>query len=208
MFEFEANDSVIMESHKVLEAALSTNPKTQAVLRKTIRKYIMEARQQVINNIKFNNGDPRQSRQAVRTAVYKKVLGANLNILNGRQARHGSSYEPPRKVYPGMKGHRGGNRRIRSQRTQDMMTLDPKDRGFILRFVNSGTNPRYANGRNVTGNNRNLRNFFALQEEGDYYRGSIAPRNFFKNTGNRALAQMADNLSTAIEEELTKILSE
>ena len=107
-----------------------------------------------------------------------------------------------------MKGHRGGNRRIRSQRTQDMMTLDPKDRGFILRFVNSGTNPRYANGRNVTGNNRNLRNFFALQEEGDYYRGSIAPRNFFKNTGNRALAQMADNLSTAIEEELTKILSE
>lgn len=208
MFEFEANDSVIMESHKVLEAALSTNPKTQAVLRKTIRKYIMEARQQVINNIKFNNGDPRQSRQAVRTAVYKKVLGANLNILNGRQARHGSSYEPPRKVYPGMKGHRGGNRRIRSQRTQDIMTLDPKDRGFVLRFVNSGTNPRYANGRNVTGNNRNLRNFFALQEEGDYYRGSIAPRNFFKNTGNRALAQMADNLSTAIEEELTKILSE
>ena len=208
MFEFEANDSVIMESHKVLEAALSTNPKTQAVLRKTIRKYIMEARQQVINNIKFNNGDPRQSRQAVRTAVYKKVLGANLNILNGRQARHGSSYEPPRKVYPGMKGHRGGNRRIRSQRTQDMMTLDPKDRGFILRFVNSGTNPRYANGRNVTGNKRNLKNFFALQEEGDYYRGSIAPRNFFKNTGNRALAQMADNLSTAIEEELTKILSE
>lgn len=208
MFEFEANEAVILESHKVLEAALSTNPKTQAVLRKTIRKYIMEARQQVINNIKFNNGDPRQSRQAVRTAVYKKVLGANLNILNGRQARHGSSYEPPRKVYPGMKGHRGGNRRIRSQRTQDMMTLDPKDRGFILRFVNSGTNPRYANGRNVTGNNRNLRNFFALQEEGDYYRGSIAPRNFFKNTGNRALAQMADNLSTAIEEELTKILSE
>lgn len=208
MFEFEANDSVILESQKVLEAALSTNPKTQAVLRKTIRKYIMEARQQVINNIKFNNGDPRQSRQAVRTAVYKKVLGANLNILNGRQSRHGSSYEPPRKVYPGMKGHRGGNRMIRSQRTQDMMTLDPKDRGFILRFVNSGTNPRYANGRNVTGNNRNLRNFFALQEEGDYYRGSIAPRNFFKNTGNRALAQMADNLSTAIEEELTKILSE
>ena len=208
MFEFEANEAVILESHKVLEAALSTNPKTQAVLRKTIRKYIMEARQQVINNIKFNNGDPRQSRQAVRTAVYKKVLGANLNILNGRQARHGSSYEPPRKVYPGMKGHRGGNRRIRSQRTQDMMTLDPKDRGFILRFVNSGTNPRYANGRNVTGNKRNLRNFFALQEEGDYYRGSIAPRNFFKNTGNRALAQMADNLSTAIEEELTKILSE
>ena len=208
MFEFEADEAVVMESKKVLEAALSTNPKTQAVLRKTIRKYIMEARQQVINNIKFNNGDPRQSRQAVRTAVYKKVLGANLNILNGRQARHGSSYEPPRKVYPGMKGHRGGNRRIRSQRTQDMMTLDPKDRGFILRFVNSGTNPRYANGRNVTGNKRNLRNFFALQEEGDYYRGSIAPRNFFKNTGNRALAQMADNLSTAIEEELTKILSE
>ena len=207
MIGFEFDDSVILEQQKVLEAALSTNPKTQKALQKLIRKVIMEARAQVVNGIKFDNGDPRETRRAVRTAVYKKILGANLNILNGRNARHGSSYEPPRKVYPGMKGYRGGNRSIRSQRTQDIMTLDPKDRGFILRFVNSGTNPRYANGRNVSGNNRNMRNFFKLQEEGDYYRGSIAPRNFFKGAAERSLVTAADNLANLIETELEAMLN-
>ena len=207
MVGFELNDTVILEQQKVLEAALSTNPNTQKALQKLIRKVIMEARAQVVNGIKFDNGDPRETRRAVRTAVYKKILGANLNILNGRNARHGSSYEPPRKVYPGMKGYRGGNRSIRSQRTQDIMTLDPKDRVFILRFVNSGTNPRYANGRNVSGNNRNMRNFFKLQEEGDYYRGSIAPRNFFKGAAERSLVTAADNLATLIDTELEAMLN-
>ena len=207
MIGLEIDNTVIVEQKQILEQALSTNPKTQKALQKLIRQVIIEARAQVVSGIKFDNGDPRETKRAVRSAVYKKILGANLNILNGRNARHGSNYEPPRKVYPGMKGYRGGNRRIRSQRTQDIMTLDPKDRGFILRFVNSGTNPRYANGRNVSGNNRNIRNFFKLQDEGDYYRGSIAPRNFFKGAAERSLVTAADNLATLIDTELENILS-
>ena len=190
MFEFEANEAVIMESKKMLEAALSTNPKTQTVLRKMIREYVLQARQQVVNSIHFQNGDPRGSRQAVRTAVYKKVFGANINIFNSRKAGNVSNYEPQRRLRP---GQRGGNRVPRGARTQQTMSYGARDRGFILRFVNSGTDERMAGtrGGRISGN-----------------RGSIAARNFFKPLGDRALGIMRDNLAAAIEAELSKILNE
>ena len=190
MFEFEANEAIIMESKKVLEAALSTNPKTQAVLRKMIREYVLQARQQVVNSIHFQNGDPRGSRQAVRTAVYKKVLGANINIFNSRRAGNVSNYEPQRRLRP---GQRGGNRVPRGARTKQTMSYGARDRGFILRFVNSGTDKRMAGtrGGRISGN-----------------RGSITARNFFKPLGDRALGIMRDNLAAAIEAELSKILNE
>lgn len=205
MFEFEANEAVILESKKVLETALSTNPKTQEVLRKMIREYVLQARKQVVSSIHFKNGDPRETRQAVRTTVYKKVMGANINIFNSRKAHGGTNaYEPPR--HP---SRRGGNRMLRSDRTQQIMNYPPLDRGFILRWVNAGTNPRYAAGRNGRwGRSGDNKTFFALQEEGDNYRGSIAPRNFFRSLGDRALGIMRDNLATAIEAEITKLLNE
>ena len=92
---------------------------------------------------------------------------------------------------------------LRSQRTDDMLHYGPDERGFILRFVNSGTIPRYANGRNVSG--RNMRNFFKLQEEGDYYRGSIAARNFMDRLGSPAMQKAVDNLSKMIDEEFNKL---
>jgi hypothetical protein len=188
MFQFEVNDAVIVEQQKALEAALSTNPKTEAVLRKIIRKYVLEARQQVMQSIRFKNGDPRGAARAVRTAVYKKVLGANINIFNSRKAHGQNSYEPPRKLRP---GQRGGNRVKRGPLTNRMMHYAPQDRGMILRWVNSGTDDRTAGtrGGKLSGN-----------------RGSIAPRNFFRPLGDRALGTMRDNLATAIEEEMVKLL--
>lgn len=191
MFEFEANEAVIVESKKVLEAALSTNPKTQAVLRKMIRAYVLKAREQVVNSIHFKNGDPRGTRQAVRTAVYKKVLGANINIFNRKRASGSvNTYEPPRKLRP---KQRGGNRVKRGERTNQVMHYGPLDRGWIIRLTNSGTGDRTAGtrGGKIGGN-----------------RGSIAARNFFQPLGDRALGIMSENLSNAIEAELTKLLNE
>ena len=184
MFEFEVNDSVILESQKALEAALSTSPKAQTVLRKIIRKYVMEARVQVVSGIHFKNGDPRGAARAVRTAVYKKVLGANINIFNSRKAHGSNNYEPPRKL---REGQRGGNRLPRSRDTQRMMHYGPADRGMVLRWVNSGTS-----GRTTKYGNR----------------GSIAARNFFRPLGDRAMGMMRDNLATAIEKEMQAIMSE
>lgn len=184
MFEFEVNDAVILEQQRALEAALSTSPKAQTVLRKIIRKYVMEARAKVVSGIKFENGDPRGAARAVRTAVYKKVLGANINIFNSRKAHGSNNYEPPRKLRP---GQRGGNRRLRGADTDRRMHYAPLDRGFILRFVNSGTGNR------------------TTRYGG---RGAIAARNFFRNLGDRAMGQMRDNLAAAIEAEMQAILSE
>ena len=188
MFQFEANNAVIIEQKRVLETALSTNPKTEAVLRKLIRKEVIAARAKVVSSIKFEGGDPRQTRRAVRTSVYKKILGANINIFDSRK-RHGwNNYEPPRKLRP---GQRGGNRVPRGRRTDDIMHYSPLDRGFILRFVNSGTQQRIAGTRGG-----------ALSGK----RGNIAPRNFFRGAGEHALAQAANNLANIIETELTAIL--
>lgn len=174
----------------MLEAALSTNPKTQAILRKMIRQYVIQARQQVVNSIHFQNGDPRGTRQAVRTAVYKRVLGANINIFNSRRAHGSNNYEPQRKLRP---KQRGGNRVKRGDRTNQVMHYSPLDRGWILRLTNSGTGERIAGSRGgALGGNR----------------GSIAARNFFQPLGDRAMGVMRDNLERAIEAELTKILNE
>lgn len=190
MFKFEANEAVILESKKVLEAALSTNPKTLAILRKMIREYVMQARQLVVNSINFQNGDPRGTRQAVRTAVYKRVLGANINIFNSRKAHGSNNYEPQRKLRP---KQRGGNRVKRGERTNQVMHYSPLDRGWILRLTNSGTGERTAGSRGgALGGNR----------------GSIAARNFFQPLGDRAMGVMRDNLERAIEAEITKLLNE
>lgn len=188
MFEFEVNEAVIVEQQKALEAALTSNPRTENVLRDIIRKFILEARQEVVQGITFKHGDPRGAAQAVRSSVYKKVFGGNLNIYNSRKAHGENSYDPPRKLQP---GQRGGNRVERGSTTDRMMHYAPQDRGMILRWVNSGTNDRTAGtrGGRLGGN-----------------RGNIEARNFFRPLGDRALGRMRDNLATAIEEELAKLL--
>lgn len=183
MFGLDINDSVIVAQQKVLEQALSTNPRTQKALQRLIREVIMEARAEVIRGIHFDNGDPRETRRAVRTAVYKKVLGANINIYDSRRAHGTSNYEPPRTLRP---GQRGGNRMPRSRRTDQVMHYAPLDRGFILRFVNSGTGPRTSYGGN---------------------RGAIAPRNFFRSSAESAMVRAADNLANMIDTELETILN-
>ena len=141
MVSLEVNDAVVLEQKQVLEQALSTNPKTQKALQKLIRKALMQARAELSDYIKtkFENGDPRGAARAVRTSVYRKILGGNMNILNGKKAHGSNSYEPPRTLRP---GQRGGNRRERSKRTDKVMHYAGEDRGFILRFVNSGTQQR------------------------------------------------------------------
>ena len=71
MIGFEFNDTVILEQQKVLEAALSTNPKTQKALQKLIRKVIMEARKSVVDAASRKmKHDPRGAAQAVRTLIF------------------------------------------------------------------------------------------------------------------------------------------
>lgn len=210
MFKGEIHSEILENQRRMLQAAMVVDSEMGKRLRELIAEELKAARGRIVSDIKFKNGDPCETARSVHRSVYQKLLGGNINILDSRkgQARHTGTYEPPRKVYPGQGGQRGGNRTIRSQRTHDIMTLDARDRGFILRFVNSGTNPRYVGGRNVTGKNRNMRNFFKLQEEGNGYRGSIGARNFFGTSGRREMETATKNLSQMIEQEYNRLFSE
>lgn len=198
MIALDVNDSVVVEQSRVLEQALSTNPKTQKALQKLIRQVVMDARANVVRGINFDNGDPRQSARAVRTAVYKKILGANLNIYSSKKAHGSQSYEPPRHPSP-----RGGNRRPRSARTNQVMHYAPLDRGFILRWQNDGTGDR-----NITFKQNERRKADKWNKHPNTgFRGNIAPRHFFRGAAERQLAQAADNLAQLIDTELYKILN-
>ena len=199
MIGLEINDAVVLEQQQILEKALSTNPKTQKALQKLIRVAIMEARAKVISSEKFKNGDPRGARNAVRTAVYKKVLGANINIYNSRKAHGSTSYEPPRKGVSG----RGGNRRSRSPRTAQIMGYDALDRGFILRWLNSGANDRHINFKEREG--RKVDKWNKQPNTGN--RGSIAARHWFKGAATSALRQATDTLANLIDTALENILN-
>lgn len=183
MVSLEVNDAVVLRQKEVLEKALSTNPKTQKVLQKLIRQVIMEAREKVVNSANFDNHDPRGAIRGIRTSVYKKILGANINIYNSRKAGKPIGYDPPRKLKP---GQRGGNRIPRSVKTDRMMHYGPGDRNMVLRWVNSGTNDRTTR--------------FGK-------RGAIAPRNWFAPKAQDALQKAADNLANLIDTELENILN-
>lgn len=191
MFSFEADGTTIVKQSKVLEDALSSNPKTQTELRKLIQKVLKEARAELVSAVKSKvPNDPRGAVHSIRRIVYKRILGANLNIFNmKRKAGTPTSYEPPRTLRP---GQRGGNRVKRSERTQQVMSYGPHDRGFILRFLNSGTQRRTAGSRGgaLSGN-----------------RGSLTARNFFGPAGDRVMADAAVKLSELVETEIAKMLN-
>ena len=190
MISVEFDDTIILEQQRVLEAALSTNPKTQKALQKLIRKALMEVRPELVSAARGAMGsDPRGAANGIRLSVYKKILGGNANILNSRKAGKPSTYEPPRKLKP---HQRGGNRVPRGERTNKVMHYGPHDRQWILRFINSGTSDRMAGSRGgrLSGN-----------------RGSIAARNFFGRAGSSALTKAAESLASLIDTELETMLN-
>ena len=202
MIGLEINDAVVVEQKQVLEQALSTNPKTQKALQKLVHKVIMEARKKVVGATeKALKNDPRHAARSIRTAVYKKILGANINIYNSRKTHGPVNYTPPRTLTP---GQRGGNRRTRTSR--DLGKYGPLDRGFILRWVNEGmtkTDPRVI--RFTENEDRKIDKWNRHPNTGN--RGAISARHFFKGAGERALAQAADNLANLIDTELMNILN-
>ena len=200
MVGLEVDTQMLENQRLALQACMTVDSELGKRLRELIFQELKRIRNDVVGGLKFANGDPRGTRGAVKRYVAGKYLGGVVSILDGKKSGSKNSYEAPRKLRP---GQRGGNRMLRSQRTDDMLHYGPDERGFILRFVNSGTIPRYANGRNVSG--RNMRNFFKLQEEGDYYRGSIAARNFMDRLGSPAMQKAVDNLSKMIDEEFNKL---
>ena len=195
------DQTLITNQARNLQAALTTDPRMRRVMQRHIREALIEARRDMIATASFDNGDPRQSIRSIRTSVYEKVLGGNINIMTGGKAHKAGSYQPPRTLTP---GQRGGNRRKPSVRTQQVQSYGPLDRGFILRFVNSGTKTRVIGFRNtVKGYRSRYERTVTRIHGGDTYRtgnrGSIAPRNWFMPSAESQLGTAAASIAEMIE---------
>lgn len=134
-----------VKQREELERLMMSNPDMEKRVQNLIRKVLMAARKAVANQAKSEmSSDPRQAYKAVKTAVYKRILGGSVSILDKRRAGAPGNYEPPRKLRP---GQRGGNRVPRGQRTQQLMSYQGASRAFVLRFINQGTGERTAGTR-------------------------------------------------------------
>ena len=178
----------IVRQKQELESLLMSNPQMEKKVQELIRKVLLAARKEISNAAsgKIKN-DPRQAYKAVKSAVYRRILGGNVSILSKRKAGKRGPVPPvvhQLETRVNSKGnHRGGNRMPRSRRTEDLLTYHGADRGFILRFLNAGTEGRESR----IGN-----------------RGSISARNFFENSSQKAMEQAAAQLDALIEDLIKK----
>lgn len=182
MFRFDVDSDVLVAYKAGLDKALLSDDKMLSKVRAMIRKEVKVARDRVAAGIVFQHGDPRGARGAVRRSVYKQILGGNLNIYNSRRAGSPTSYEPERRLRA---GQRGGNRVPRGATTERMMRYGGKDRGFVLRWLNDGTQVRTSR--------------FG-------HRGSIVARHWFMGLAGKELEQAAVRLAALIEEEVGKVV--
>lgn len=203
------DDTLISNQEQNLRAAMSTDPKMRKVIQQHIREALFEARRQMMGDAPFDNGDPRHAARSIRTSVYEKVLGGNINILTGKKAHGAVNYEPPHKGTSDPMG-RGGNRRKRSERTKQIMSYGPLDRGWILRLINSGTKTRVIGFRNTQKSNRDRYNSRVTRiHSGDKFhtgnRGAIAARNWFMTAAESSLGNAAQNIAEMIAIEAAAI---
>ena len=169
----------LLEATKDLEHLMMTSPNMEAKVQKLVRKVLARVKSTISKEAKMSmQADPRDAYKAVRTAVYRQILGGNVNILQRRKAGAPTHYERPRLLRP---GQHGGNRTKVSDksRTTQIESYAGADRGFILRFINAGTETRTTKYGN---------------------RGAIRARNFFGNVSASAMDHAVGDLTTLIDQ--------
>ena len=165
---------------------MTTDPKMASVFRKYIRNVLREARNKLSKDAKaYMKEDPRRAAKAVKSAVYKSLFGGNLSILQKRRGNAGAKYELRRNRIVDQDPHmRGGNRRPRINDGRNRLDYYyGADRGFILRFIGSGTVPRTSRFGN---------------------RGSIRQTNWFGHTAPWHMEDAAAQVAEAINEYITQ----
>ena len=186
-----------------LKRLKTDSPGFERRLRGAIKKILGEARANLRKDAADGlqmKSDPRHAYKAVRFAVYKRIFGGQVNILNKKTAGAPSSYKPQRKLQP---KQRGGNRRQKNSRNMDI--YEGTDRGFILRFLNAGTDDReikFASDDRRERVNRgsrggNLQKYGKTINTG--YRGKIGARNWFGQASQAELEKVAGHMQNLID---------
>lgn len=188
------------EQMKQLKRMMTDDPTFRRRINAVLGKVLKEARKAISDNARSVVGkDPRHAYKAVRSAVYKRILGGQVNILQKRKAGTPSNYRKPMKGLP----KRGGNRWGRSQRTKDLECYEGTDRGFILRFLNAGTADRGITSYTDSGGTRHSLRSASSQNIKTHAltgnRGSISARNWFGGASHSALEKASLQLQELID---------
>lgn len=192
---------------------LSTkSPLMQQRIRQVIRQTMAALRKVLQDDARSGldmKTDLRNAYKAVRFAVYRRIFGGQVNILQSRRSGAMTLVEPKRKGSTG----RGGNRRPRSMRTIDLMSYSGKDRGFILRFLNAGAGTKKE--RHIRFKADPSREHVNRGSQGGSkygetintgYRGAIKPRNWFGPRSQQEMEKIAQKIDDKIDEIIQGIM--
>ena len=199
-----AQDAFTIEGYdeqlKQLRAMMTSDPTFRRRINDVLRQVLKEARRSISGDARdVVKNDPRNAYKAVRSAVYKRILGGQVNILQRRKAGSPTGYRKSLKGLP----KRGGNRWGRSERTKQLEGYEGADRGFVLRFFNAGTDERSIRSYTDRGGTRHdlgsgsTRDVSTRAITGN--RGSISARNWFGTASHAALEKASQQLQELID---------
>jgi len=200
------------ERIKKMGEASTKNPMMRKRINEAIKQTLSAVRKTMQQDARSGlqmQSDPRRAYLAVRSAVYRRIFGGNINILQPRKAGALKEYTPQRKL---REGQRGGNRRLRSLETIRRQSYQGRDRGFILRFLNDGTGDRKIRFTSVNDRTEVKRGSRGgdLQKYGKTIntgsRGSIGARNWFGQKSQGELERAAQQLDDIIDNIVAGIL--
>lgn len=177
----------------------TTNPMMQRRINEAVKTVLIQVRSALQREARSGLGmknDPRNAYKAVRMAVYRRIFGGQVNILQSRRAGAMRLFEPPRKGTSDPKG-RGGNRVTRQSRTTDLMSYTGKDRGFILRFLNAGTTDRAIH---------SMGGHDLVNAPKGGNRGRIAARDWFGQRSHQEMERAAQQLDKLIDDIIQGII--
>lgn len=183
-----------------LRGLMSDDPDFRRRVNAVIKRILNAARKDIMKSASgVMDDDPRHAYKAVRSAVYKRLLGGQVNILAKRKAGNPTGYQKPRKGLP----KRGGNRWGRSARTKAMEGYEGTDRGFILRFINAGTEDRAIHSYTAKdGNRHDLLTASSMNiktKARTANRGRISQRNWFGGASIAALEKASQDMQDFID---------
>lgn len=189
----------LAELSNKLDNLLMSNPEMEKKVTAIIRKFLTKVRKDSSEKVRsIIDNDQRGAYKSIRRTVYRRILGGNINILQRKTA---GATEAKVRTHNMRPGQRGGNRRPAQERTIRMESYVGDDRGFILRFFESGakkggghrqmkkftTDPHRANvKRGSQGGDVNKYGNRSMVNTGN--RGSITPEHFFNRVTMNAMA--------------------
>lgn len=210
----EVNEALIDQHRRAMARLLVSDPETRKRLKAVIREELKKVRKNLTEDERTAmKNDPRKAYLGVRYTVYRRVLGGNTSILSSRKAGARGILIQPGTLQP---GQRGGNRRKvdTSTKAYRLNTYLGKDRGFILRFLNSGTvergikfeedSSRESVHRGSQGGN--LQKYGKTINTGN--RGHIEKRGTFETNATRYMDSAAHIIADAFAEEFETAYNE